>query len=295
MRNLDFLQKNVDITELSNFKTLAKTKYFFEINFLDDIDKLKEIIEFSKEQKLKVLFIWWGTNLLFAFDVYNGIIIKNNLKWYKYNKNNKILEAFSAENISDISIDLFKKNQKLWKRFIWLPWTIWWAVFWNAWCFWLETANNFLDATILNLDTLEIEIFDKKQMHFSYRNSILKENLSKYFLIKVRFDLSRKQEKYSSNVDNVYFRKTVQPRGNTCGSFFKNPSKDLPAWKLIEEVWLKWYKIWWAFFSKKHANFLMNNWTWNYEDLLNLIKLAQEKVKAQYNISLVPEVRIITN
>jgi UDP-N-acetylmuramate dehydrogenase len=291
----NILQKNIDITELSNFKTIATTRYFFEIKVLDDIDKLKQIIEFSKKEKLKILFIWWWTNLLFAFDIFDWIIIKNNLKGWTYDKNNKILEAFSAENISDIAINLFKNNQKLWKRFIWLPWTIWWAVFWNAWCFWLETANNFLDSKILNLDTLEIEIFNKKQIQFSYRNSILKENLNKYFLIKARFDLSKKQEKYHSNVDNVYFRKTVQPRGNTCGSFFKNPSKDFPAWKLIEEVWLKWYKTWWAFFSEIHANFVMNDWTWTYKDLINLIKLAQEKVKAKYNIELVPEVRIITN
>jgi len=291
----NILQKNIDITELSNFKTIATTRYFFEIKVLDDIDKLKQIIEFSKKEKLKILFIWWWTNLLFAFDIFDWIIIKNNLKGWTYDKNNKILEAFSAENISDIAINLFKNNQKLWKRFIWLPWTIWWAVFWNAWCFWLETANNFLDSKILNLDTLEIEIFNKKQIQFSYRNSILKENLNKYFLIKARFDLSKKQEKYHSNVDNVYFRKTVQPRGNTCGSFFKNPSKDFPAWKLIEEVWLKWYKTWWAFFSEIHANFVMNDWTWTYTDLINLIKLAQEKVKAKYNIELVPEVRIITN
>jgi hypothetical protein len=53
----NILQKNIDITELSNFKTIATTRYFFEIKVLDDIDKLKQIIEFSKKEKLKILFI----------------------------------------------------------------------------------------------------------------------------------------------------------------------------------------------------------------------------------------------
>ena len=93
----------------------------------------------------------------------------------------------------------------------------------------------------------------------------------------------------------MYFREYKQPKGNTCGSFFKNPSKENSAGSLIEKVWLKWFKIWWAYFSELHANFLMSDWTATYKDLLDLIKLWQEKVKSNYNIDLTPEVRIITN
>jgi UDP-N-acetylmuramate dehydrogenase len=93
----------------------------------------------------------------------------------------------------------------------------------------------------------------------------------------------------------LYFREYKQPKGNTCGSFFKNPSKEYSAWKLIEDVWLKWKEIGGAFFSDLHANFLMNDWTATYNDLLQLINLAQKEVKNTYNIDLVPEVRIITN
>jgi UDP-N-acetylmuramate dehydrogenase len=96
-------------------------------------------------------------------------------------------------------------------------------------------------------------------------------------------------------VDNIYFREYKQPAWNTCGSFFKNPSKEYSAWKLIEEVWLKWHTIGWASFSELHANFLMNNWQGDYNDLLKLIYLAQEKVKIKFNINLINEVRIITN
>ena len=57
-------------------------------------------------------------------------------------------------------------------------------------------------------------------MNFEYRSSILKTS-QKYFLIKAKFDLSQKIEKYHSDVDNIYFREHKQPKGNTCGSFFK--------------------------------------------------------------------------
>jgi len=47
-------------------------------------------------------------------------------------------------------------------------------------------------------------------MKFSYRSSILKET-NDYFLIKAKFDLSVKIEKYHSDVDNIYFREYKQP------------------------------------------------------------------------------------
>jgi len=48
-------------------------------------------------------------------------------------------------------------------------------------------------------------------MKFGYRNSILKTT-GQYLLIKAYFDLSIKHEKYSSDVDNIYFREYKQPK-----------------------------------------------------------------------------------
>lgn len=292
---MDFLQKNKDITHLSNFKTKALAKYYFEINNEEDLNKLIEIINFIKKENLDLLFIWWGTNLLFAFDIFNWIIIKNNLSWWNYDEKTKILTSYSWEFISNIAETLEKKyNQNLWHRFIWLPWTIWGAIYWNAWCFWLEAENNFLEAYILDTQSGQIIKMSKIEMNFWYRSSILKEK-EKYFLIKTKFDLSKKVEKYSSDVDNIEFREVRQPKWNTCWSFFKNPSKENSAWSLIEKIWFKWYKLWGAYFSSLHANFLMSDWTANYKELLELIKITIEKVKKEYNIELVPEVKIIYN
>jgi len=292
---MEFLEKDIDITNLSNFKTKAFSRFYFEINTRQDIDKLINIVDFANREELAILFVSWGTNMLFAFNKYNWVIVKNNLKWWTYNNETKILEAYSSEAISDIAKSLeYDFWQDMWHRFIWLPWTIAWAVFWNAWCFWLETENNFSEVEVLNLETRQIEILSKKDMNFSYRSSILKET-GKFFIIKVIFDLSKKIEKYSSNVDNIDFRENKQPKWNTCWSFFKNPSKEYSAWYLIEQVGLKWFKLWGAFFSDLHANFLMNDETSSYKDLLDLIKLAQDKVKNEFDIELVPEVRIIYN
>ncbi|MBW7954715.1 UDP-N-acetylmuramate dehydrogenase [Candidatus Gracilibacteria bacterium] len=293
---LKSLQQNIEITNLSNFKTKAFTKYYFEINNENDILNLKEILEFAGKNTLKVLFVGAGTNMLFAFNLFDGIVIKNNLKGYDYNENTKILEVYSSEKITQIALDLENNyNQNIWHRFIGLPGSVGGALFGNAGCFGLETENNFLKAIVYNLSTNKLETLTKDELNFSYRSSLFKQTKN-YFIIKIYFDLSKIVEKYSSDVDNIKFRKELQPKGNSCGSFFKNPSKENSAGSLIEGVGLKGFIYNNAYFSDKHANFLMTlKDNGDYKDLIYLIKLAQEKVLSKFDLLLENEVQIITN
>lgn len=310
---LSYLQQNIDITHLSNYKTPARSRYFFEVNCRHDVDKIFEIQAFAKENNIPFLIIGWGSNMLFAFEEFPGVILKNNLKGWEYNKETCILNSKSQEKIRHIAHILEEEDgQTLWHRFIGLPGSIGGAVYGNAGCFGLEIEGNFLSAEVLDLQTWKREVFQKKDMEFSYRTSRLKKEAGRYFLLSVSFDLSENREKYASTVDNIYFREHQQPKGNSCGSFFKNPVVDrneflekfpqleetlperISAGYLIEQVGLKGYYLWGAYFSELHANFLMHNGEWKYEDLLELISLAQEKVYSDFGISLENEVQIIS-
>ena len=199
----------------------------------------------------------------------------------------------AGDKIWDIAASLETQyGQDIWHRFIGLPWSIAGAIYGNAGCFGLETENNFLDVEVLCLESWKILTFSKDDMNFSYRNSRIKQE-KKYCILRARFDLSEKKAKYSSNVDNIQFREAIQPKGNSCRSFFKNTTKDQSEGYLIEQVWLKWHQLGWAYFSEKHANFLMHDGQWTYKDLLLLIELAQKKVQEQFWILLEPEVQII--
>lgn len=288
---MDFILENVDISELSNFKTKATARYFYEFNSIEKIDEVRQIIDNCRQKKIPYIFVSSGTNMLFAFDKFDWFIIKISLYWWDYSNWN--LLANSSEVISDLAQKIEDYWNKTWHRFIGLPWSVWWAVYWNAGCFGLEIQHNFVSGQFLKLDNLEVVHLSRMNMDFEYRSSILKKTKNYLFLSGV-FDLNHFEEKYSSDVDNIYFREHKQPKGNSCGSFFKNPPKD-SAWRMIEAVWLKWYKIWWAFFSPLHANFLMSDWTASHRDLLDLIKLAQDKVKDEFWVDLEPEVQILKN
>lgn len=289
------LEEHKDITHLSNYKTPASARWYFEVRDNSDIDKLGDIIDWSKGEDIKILWVSGGTNMLFAFDEYDGLVIKNNLLWWTYRQDTKRLECYSAESIWNIAKKLEEEYwQDLWHRFIGLPGSVAGAVYGNAWCFWLETESNFESCRVFNLETREISVLYKKDMNFSYRNSKLKEE-KKYFIISVVFDLSQKKEKYHSDIDNIDFRENKQPKWNSCGSFFKNPNREQSAGYLIEQVWLKGKHVWWAYFSEKHANFLMHDGSGTYRDMLDLIGLAEKKIQKKFSISLENEVQIIKN
>lgn len=292
---MEYLEKNKDITELSNYKTPSKAQYYFELCHENDVKKIYEIHTWAHKNNIPTLYISGGTNMLFAFECFEGIVIKNSLWWWTYDKDTKILHSYGAESIWDIAVSLEKNyGQDLWHRFIWLPGSVAGAVYWNAGCFGLETENNFVECKVLDLENGKVSTFKKDEMDFSYRTSRIKKE-KKYFVISAVFDLSQKVEKYHSDVDNIDFRENKQPKGNSCGSFFKNPSKEQSAGYLIEQVWLKWYSIGGAYFSEKHANFLMHNGQGSYKDMLELIELAQAKVKSTFDIELENEVQIIYN
>ena len=87
-------------------------------------------------------------------------------------------------------------------------------------------------------------------------------------------------------------RLKAQPRGRNAGSFFKNPP-DQPAWKLLEAVGLRGYRIGGAEFSDKHSNFLINAGGASAADVAALKSLAQARVREQFGIELENEVTLV--
>ncbi|MDD5212934.1 MAG: UDP-N-acetylmuramate dehydrogenase [Candidatus Gracilibacteria bacterium] len=288
---MQYLETNKDLTNFSSFRTRSFSKYFFEIKNLEDIDKLKEIISFARGNNLRYEFIGAGTNILFAFEEFDGIMIKNSLKSQDLILKGNILEVFSGDIVILKTRQLLDKEITRFAPFLGLPGTFGGALVGNAGCFGLEIKDIFISASVLDLDTLEIIEINKDFMNFEYRNSRLKNN-PKYFVISMKLDISG-QNNLSDIEESIKKRKETQPRGvATCGSFFKNPVGD-SAGRLIEAVGLKGKILNGAKISEKHANFFINFDNANYMDILNLRDLAKEKVKAEFGIELEEEVKII--
>jgi len=88
-------------------------------------------------------------------------------------------------------------------------------------------------------------------------------------------------------------KKSTQPLAlASAGFIWKNPGTDL-ATKLIEKAGLKGKRINGAEISAKHANFIVNRGGAMAADVLALMEITRERVHAQFNIYLEPEIRVL--
>ena len=88
-------------------------------------------------------------------------------------------------------------------------------------------------------------------------------------------------------------REKTQPLSvPSCGSVFKNPPGDF-AGRLIEAAGLKGHRVGGAQISPLHANFIANVGGATASDVMELIRLAKERVRAQSGTRLECEVRIV--
>jgi UDP-N-acetylmuramate dehydrogenase len=79
----------------------------------------------------------------------------------------------------------------------------------------------------------------------------------------------------------------------SAGCFFKNPSPQMPAGRLIDEAGLKGLRVGKAQVSPRHANFIINRGGATAGDVIGLVEQIRKKVKTKYGILLQPEVRIV--
>jgi len=154
-----------------------------------------------------------------------------------------------------------------------------------------------LSAEIFDVHANTWKTVSADYFHFSYRHTLFHEKpelRGKILIWNALLQLPQKSEEgIEENAKNMLLeRKAKQPWGKTGGSFFKNP-KEGAAGYYLELCILKGEGRGDAFFSEKHANFMMNAGNATQADILELARFGAKKVHDQFGITLVPEVRII--
>ena len=132
-----------------------------------------------------------------------------------------------------------------------------------------------------------------EDLDFGYRTSLLKRRRD-VVVLEATFALHDGER--SALLDGIA-RDAELRRGKhpleygSCGSYFKNPSRELPAAKLIEEAGLKGLTLGRAQVSTKHANFLVALPGASATDVLALSEEVRRRVREQRGVELVEEVR----
>ena len=264
-------------------------------------DQLVRAVLFARERALPYLVIGNGTNMLVGDYGINGLVI--------HNKSNNITHTPVDDERSVWRVDsgvLFSRLARItseggWTGLEWsnsVPGSVGGGVVSNAGAHGKDLKGDLISIRVLTSDG-QIEEWPAERLQLGYRTSIFKAHGPRPLsppetILSADLTLYRDHAKRCEERMREYLaeRQATQPQGKSAGSTFKNPPGTAAGY-LIEQTGLKGHRIGQAQFSPKHANFMMNLGGATARDVRALMLLAQERVRAQFNIELEPEIEFV--
>lgn len=176
-----------------------------------------------------------------------------------------------------------------------IPGSLGGAVAGNAGCYGHAIAEVLVDAEVLEPGQPGAIRVGPDYFAFAYRHSSVKEREG-VFVTDATLRLQRREPQaiLQEVEDELNERRRKHPHDAKCaGSFFKNPSRERPAWKLLEEAGMRAARVGDALLHPKHLNFLVNAGQASSADILALARQARQAVLERCGVELEAEVRYI--
>ena len=287
----DNLLENVSLSNYSWFNLGGNAEYFYKAK---DKNQLIEFLKEARNKNLKTTIIGAGSNILFRDKGIKGAVVKLG-KDFSFIKlvNKNILEVGAAT--LDRKVANFAKDNNLSNlEFLsCIPGSIGGAITMNSGCYDSDISQVLLSIKAIHKKELsEIEI-KKEDIKFLYRGNNLSDDLI-FISAKLKGSINKKDTIEKKQSDLISRKKLSQPSQiKTCGSTFKNLSKDKKAWMLIKEAGCDNLKEGDAMISKKHCNFFVNNGNAKSLDIENLINKVKKKVFEKTGVNLELEIKIV--
>ena len=264
------------------------------ICFAQEVGELQQVFSYLNKEKIPCLLVGRGSNLLVRDGGFKGavIIMRGQLATIKqHEKNNQIVLAGGGLRLSDLVKFCSRKGLGGLEFLSGIPGTVGGAVTMNAGAFGKAMGDVVLQVDLLTPEG-EFASRNRSDLTFSYRKSSIQEGI---VVVRASLQCTRETPEIVSKrvADHLKRRKATQPlEYPSAGSVFRNPPDDY-AGRLIEEAGLKGKKIGGAMISPQHANYIVNTGGARAEDVLALMEMAKEKVRAETGIELEPEIRVV--
>jgi len=295
----------------------------------ENADELAHLVKVAWQADLKVFILGGGSNVLVSDAGVRGLVIVNRARAVQFREQGKsgtqetqgtqgtqgtssssqsslsslssqqesvIVRAESGANLGIVARQCCLRGLAGLEWAATVPGTVGGAVFGNAGAHGGEIAGSLLMAEILQPDGT-VRPWSHDELGFSYRTSALKRQKARdreAIVLAAEFELTRGRPiELQAKVEAfTLHRKRTQPPGASLGSMFKNPPDDY-AGRLIEAAGMKGKRIGNVEISNLHANFFVNLGKARASDVLALIHMAHETVKAKFGVDLELEVELV--
>ena len=276
---------------LKRYNTYNLESYADYLVFPTNEEELITLLQSLKENKIRYIILGGGSNIILARPNYDVVIKLDRMNNIEIKDN--IVVAGAGVSLIKLANLCMNNNLDGLSFAGGIPGLVGASTAMNAGAYNEDMSMVVKEAKVIT-PNMEIKTLANKELEFAYRDSFLKRNKD-YICTEVTFEMNYKdKEEIKEIMNNRRERRiTSQPVNMpTAGSVFRNPP-GLSAGKLIEDAGLKGYVYGGAKISEKHANFIVNEGTATYEDVIMLIDYIKDRIKILYNIDLILEQEII--
>ncbi len=283
------IKYNEPLSHHTNFK-IWWTVHYFLIPKTENI--FIETIKILKNNNINFKILWnWSNLIIKDWKLDFWVISTNFLNQIELLEKNKTFWKFYIQSWANLSQTMYLLAEKWfggWENLAGIPGTIWWAIYMNAWAYWLEIKEILEKIKVLDTNNFEIKRLTPQQAEMEYRKSIFQKNKN-FIILGGIFKLQKNQPNQILKKIKYYneLRFDKQPlEYPSAGSIFKRPKPNFYVWTTIDKLWLKWTKIWDIMISTKHAWFMINLWNWKYDQLIKLINKVKKIILKKYWVDL---------
>jgi UDP-N-acetylmuramate dehydrogenase len=254
-----------------------------------NVDELVSIISEAKREEIPVFILGSGSNLIVSDEGIEGAVISTaGLSELTLIDENTI---YAQAGASLAALCCFARDNGLTGlEFAYgIPGSVGGAVYMNAGAYGGDISGVILSAESLDASGERV-VRDAEALGLGYRKSIFKENGETVIGATFRLEKGNSEEIASAMTEIIGKRKKSQPlEYPSAGSTFKRPEGYFAA-ALIDECGLKGRAVGGAMVSEKHAGFVINHSGATCRDVLGLVEVIKQTVKAQKGVDLETEI-----
>ncbi len=287
------IQNNINLAKYTTFKIGGRAKYFIVVKTKGEI---VQALNYAFENKLKYFILGGGANVLFKDEMFNGLIIKNEMQ--NISITGDFVEAESGAPMNLLVNHMVEAGLGGLEYFSGHPGTVGGSIYINAHTKDMDghvllLGEKVIGAEIFNINLKQDEKINTKYFNFSYDYSELQKTHD--ILLSVTFSLEKTDpEILKTRADWIkkYRLVTQEYGGFTAGCVFQNPVGK-SAGQLIDQCGLKGVQYEGAKISERHANFIVNTGSAKASDVIHLINLCKSKVGEKFGVELHEEIVIV--
>lgn len=257
------------------------------------IAETEAVIRVLRGSKTPYMIMGNGSNILVGDKGIRGVVVKLGNEFAAASVEGTTLIAQSGIKLSRLANLALEKELTGLEFAAGIPGTLGGAIYMNAGAYGGEIKQVIKEVTYLDADG-EKKTIANEECKFGYRTSIF-GTMPGSVILGCKIELTQGDGKEIRAVmeDLAQRRVSKQPLNlPSAGSTFKRPEGHF-AGKLIQDAGLTGFRVGGACVSEKHAGFVVNDQGATASDVRELISKVQEKVKAQFGVTLEPEVKFV--